>query len=73
MHILSGVIEADVNVAVVYPERELVPPQVRAFVGALVEWAPKEFASLKAPAVASARAKARPRRAKKKLPARRGR
>ena len=45
---------------------------VRAFVGALVEWAPQEFASLKAP-VASTRASARPRRAKNKLPARKGR
>ena len=72
VHILSGVIEADVNVAVVYPEREFVPPQVRAFVGALVEWAPQEFASLKTP-VGSTRALARPRRAKNKLPARKGR
>lgn len=65
VHILSGIIEADVNVAAVYPEREFVPPQVRAFVDALVEWAPKELGSMKPPAVTGASAPARPRRAKR--------
>jgi DNA-binding transcriptional LysR family regulator len=40
VHVLPGIIEARSMVAVVYPERELVPPQVRAFVEALVAWAP---------------------------------
>jgi len=38
-HVLPGIIEARSMVAVVYPEREFVPPQVRAFADAIVEWA----------------------------------
>jgi len=40
VQVLPDIIEARSMVAVVYPERELVPPQVRAFVDALVAWAP---------------------------------
>jgi DNA-binding transcriptional LysR family regulator len=43
VHVLPGVIEARSMVAVVYPEREFVPPQVRAFVDALVAWAPQNL------------------------------
>ncbi len=39
VQVLPGVIQADSQVALVYPERELVPPQVRAFIAAVVEWA----------------------------------
>jgi len=39
VQVLPGIIEASSMVAVVYPERELVPPQVRAFADAVVEWA----------------------------------
>lgn len=39
IHVLAGIIEARSMVAIVYPERELVPPQVRAFADAVVEWA----------------------------------
>ena len=38
--VLQGVLAAESRIAVVYPEREFVPPQVRAFVDALVEWGP---------------------------------
>jgi len=44
VHVLPGVLERHVRVSVVYPEREFVPPQVRAFVDAVVAWAPTEFA-----------------------------
>jgi DNA-binding transcriptional LysR family regulator len=43
VQVLPGVLENRVRVAVVYPEREFVPPQVRAFVDALVAWAPGEL------------------------------
>jgi DNA-binding transcriptional LysR family regulator len=41
VQVLAGVVHAENRLAVVYPEREFVPPQVRAFVDALVEWAPR--------------------------------
>lgn len=74
VQVLPGVIGAQANVAAVYPEREFVPPQVRAFVAVLVDWAAKELATLKPPAIArqrrpvATRDRARPGRAKKKAP-----
>jgi DNA-binding transcriptional LysR family regulator len=41
VHVLSGIVEADTRVAIVYAEREFVPPQVRAFIDAVVAWAPQ--------------------------------
>lgn len=41
VQVLSGVVETDNRIAVVYVERELLPPQVRAFVEAMVKWAPR--------------------------------
>jgi DNA-binding transcriptional LysR family regulator len=46
VRVLPGVLEVDTVVAAVYPERELVPPPVRAFVDALVAWAPTELGRL---------------------------
>jgi DNA-binding transcriptional LysR family regulator len=46
LHVLAGSIEAEARVAVVYAEREFVPPQVRAFVDAVAEWAPGQFEAL---------------------------
>jgi DNA-binding transcriptional LysR family regulator len=43
VQVLPGVIQAESRVAVVYPEREFVPPQVRAFVDAVAAWAPGEL------------------------------
>jgi DNA-binding transcriptional LysR family regulator len=43
VRVLPGIIEADTQVAIVYPERELVPPQVRAFIDAVVAWAAEGF------------------------------
>jgi DNA-binding transcriptional LysR family regulator len=40
VHVLPEVLGAESRVVVVYPERELVPPQVRMFVDAVVAWAP---------------------------------
>jgi len=40
VQVLPGVLEDDSRIAIVYPERELVPPQVRAFVDAVIAWAP---------------------------------
>ncbi|HMI86841.1 MAG TPA: LysR family transcriptional regulator [Polyangiaceae bacterium] len=40
VHVLPGIVEAENRLAVVYPEREFLPPHVRAFIEALVEWAP---------------------------------
>jgi len=42
--VLRGVIAAESRIAVVYLEREFVPPPVRAFVDAVVEWAPTSLA-----------------------------
>jgi DNA-binding transcriptional LysR family regulator len=38
--VLRGAVSAESRIAVVYLEREFVPPAVRAFVDAVVEWAP---------------------------------
>jgi DNA-binding transcriptional LysR family regulator len=43
VHVLPGIVEARSMVAVVYPEREFVPPQVRAFADAVVAWAPRNL------------------------------
>jgi DNA-binding transcriptional LysR family regulator len=40
VQVLPGVLEAESRIAIVYPERELVPPQVRAFVDTVIAWAP---------------------------------
>jgi DNA-binding transcriptional LysR family regulator len=44
--VLPGVVEQESHIAVVYAEREFVPPQMRAFVDALVAWAEHEFKDL---------------------------
>jgi DNA-binding transcriptional LysR family regulator len=41
--VLPGILEVESQIAVVYPEREFVPAQVRAFVDALAAWAEREF------------------------------
>jgi DNA-binding transcriptional LysR family regulator len=40
VQVLKGIVDAETRVAVVYVERELILPQVRAFVDAVVAWAP---------------------------------
>ena len=43
VHVLPGIVEVESKVSVVYPERELVPPQVRAFIDAIAAWIPGRF------------------------------
>jgi DNA-binding transcriptional LysR family regulator len=62
LHVLAGSIEAESRVAVVYPEREFVPPQVRAFVDAVVAWAPGQFEGLPDDCQAKLPARKRPAR-----------
>lgn len=57
VHVLPGAIQGESHIAVVYPEREFMPPQLRAFIDALVAWAPELIARAGAPA---------PKRAEKK-------
>jgi DNA-binding transcriptional LysR family regulator len=45
VHVLPGVIEADSRVALVYLDREYVPPHLKAFVEALSVWARRELAT----------------------------
>lgn len=40
VHVLPGVLQSENRIAVVYVEREFLPPHIRAFVEALVEWSP---------------------------------
>ncbi len=40
VRVLPGVLQAETRIALVYPEREFVPPQVRAFVDTVTAWAP---------------------------------
>jgi DNA-binding transcriptional LysR family regulator len=40
VRVLPELIHAESRVAVVYPEKEFLPPQVRAFIDVLVAWAP---------------------------------
>jgi DNA-binding transcriptional LysR family regulator len=40
LQVLPGIVEADNRLAVVYPEREFLAAHVRAFIEALVRWAP---------------------------------
>jgi DNA-binding transcriptional LysR family regulator len=49
VHVLPGAVKGESHIAVVYPEREFVPPQVRAFIDALVTWAPELVEGADAP------------------------
>jgi len=40
VQVLPGVLETESRIAVVYPERELIAPHVRAFIEALARWTP---------------------------------
>jgi hypothetical protein len=42
VQVLPGKLEMPAQIAVVYLEREFVPPQVRAFVDAVVKWSESE-------------------------------
>jgi DNA-binding transcriptional LysR family regulator len=70
VHVLPNRVASEVRVAIVYPERAFVPPQVRAFVEVAARWARREIPSdPPAPATATARkgrarARSRPRKSR---------
>ena len=41
VQVLAGVIGAEMQIALVYPERAFLPPQVRAFIEAVAAWVPR--------------------------------
>src|SRR5262249_54991184 len=49
VQVLPGVIEATTQIAVVYPERQFLPPHVRAFIDVLVQWTPAVGRSVAVP------------------------
>lgn len=71
VQVLAGVVGAEMQIALVYPERAFLPPQVRAFIDAVAAWVPRELAanqhnSQREPPVVVTRAKeAAPRSSKR--------
>lgn len=68
VHVLPELVGAESRVAIVYPERELLPAQVRAFLDVLAAWAPGALPSMgtrcaegEVPAAARPRPKAKPK------------
>lgn len=62
VHLLSGEVGAETRFSIVYPEREFIPPQLRAFIDAVVAW--REVGDAIAPPRIAVRAvKSRKRRA----------
>lgn len=57
-HVLPTIVGATTRIAVVYAEREFVPPQVKAFVDAVAEWAPRDLADAAAQRVSRAESEA---------------
>ena len=49
VQVLAGVVGAEMQIALVYPERAFLPPQVRAFIDAVAAWAPRELAATQHP------------------------
>ena len=45
VQVLAGVVGAEMQIALVYPERAFMPPQVRAFIEAVAEWVRRELAA----------------------------
>jgi len=73
VQVLPGVIEAPNQIAVVYPEREFLPPHVRAFIDALVAWGPaleRGLHSFATPPPPPRREALRARRGRRKAPRR---
>jgi DNA-binding transcriptional LysR family regulator len=62
VHVLAGVVQAENRIAVVYVERELLAPHVRAFVEALTAWVPAM--QRRAPAASKERRRKEPRAAR---------
>jgi DNA-binding transcriptional LysR family regulator len=49
VQVLAGVVGAEMQIALVYPERTFLPPQVRAFIDAVAAWVPGELAANRRP------------------------
>jgi len=49
VQVLAGVVGAEMQIALVYPERAFLPPQVRAFIEAVAAWVPRELAANQRP------------------------
>lgn len=64
VHVLPGSIGGELVVVIAHPEREFVPPQVRAFADALTRWTVTELAALAPGASASTSRSAASRRQK---------
>jgi len=47
VHVLPDLIREEARVALVYPEKEFLPPQVRAFIDAVVAWTPSRLETLR--------------------------
>nr|WP_298101126.1 LysR family transcriptional regulator [uncultured Shinella sp.] len=43
VQVLAGIVGAEMQIALVYPERAFLPPQVRAFIDAVAAWVPREL------------------------------
>ena len=54
VQVLTGLLEAENRVSIVYPEREFVPAHVRAFAEALTGWFPQLESSFRKKVAASA-------------------
>src|SRR5678815_4456275 len=59
VQILREVVGTEARVAFVYPEKELMPPQVRAFIEAVVAWARGRLGQLRPPGTAEGQARTR--------------
>lgn len=45
VQVLAGIIGAEMQIALVYPERTFLPPQVRVFIDAVAAWVSRELAA----------------------------
>jgi DNA-binding transcriptional LysR family regulator len=45
VQVLPGIVEASSRSAIVYPEREFTPPQVKAFIETIADWGRRELAT----------------------------
>jgi DNA-binding transcriptional LysR family regulator len=59
VQVLREVVGTEARVALVYPEKELMPPQVRAFIEAVVAWARGRLGPLRLPGRAEGQARTR--------------
>lgn len=65
VHVLPGELEVDTQIALVFPERELQPPQVRAFVEWVVQWAEQGLPKASPECDEKLRARKRPSKSKR--------